>query len=157
VKVPRFRIASVMVFVALVALDFTTIRAVSDYADAAEIALLGIGALPMANVLAVGLLIGYRSRGNREFLLTGVREGHRTGVAWVEPRFLEARPTSKTASFGGTHAAARCSTDPPGASRTLFGTRTERGRNSVTRVALPGREGRSLPRCRCDWTNDDRD
>jgi hypothetical protein len=57
-----------MFFVALVALDFTALRAVLDH-DAAEINLLGIGALPMANVLAVGLLVGYRSRDSRGFLL----------------------------------------------------------------------------------------
>ena len=63
-RVLRFRIARVMVFVALAALNFTAIRAVSDYADPRG-TLLGVGALPMANVLAVGPLIGYRSRRSR--------------------------------------------------------------------------------------------
>jgi hypothetical protein len=42
----------------------------------------------------------------------GVREGHRTGVGWVEPRFIEARPTVKAEALGGPHAAVRRSTHP---------------------------------------------
>jgi hypothetical protein len=56
-----------MVFVALAALNFTAIRAVSDYADPRS-TLLGVGALPMANILVVSLFIGYRSRRGRRFL-----------------------------------------------------------------------------------------
>ena len=67
-KVPRFRIAWVMVFVAIAALDFGAIRAVFDRNSRTSY-LLGIGALPMANVLVVGLLIGHRRRGSRRFLL----------------------------------------------------------------------------------------
>jgi hypothetical protein len=65
-KVLRFRIAGVMVVIAVAALDFWAIRAVwgHEYLD-----LLATGALPMANVLAVGLLIRHRSRGNQPFLL----------------------------------------------------------------------------------------
>ena len=67
-KVPRFRIAWVMVAIAIAALDFTAIRMASDrIIPSGE--LLELGALPMANVLAVGLLIGQRRRGSRPFLL----------------------------------------------------------------------------------------
>jgi hypothetical protein len=64
----RFRIAWGMVFVALAALDFTAIRAVFDYRGPTSY-LLGIGAMPMANVLVVGLLVGHRRRGGRRFLI----------------------------------------------------------------------------------------
>jgi hypothetical protein len=68
VKMPRFRIAWVMVFVAIAALNFTAIRMASDRIIPSS-ELLGLGALPMANVLAVGLLIGQRRRSSRPFLL----------------------------------------------------------------------------------------
>jgi hypothetical protein len=67
VKVPRFRIGSIMFFIALAALDFGAIRAVFDHKSRTGY-LLGIGAVPMANVLAVGLLIGHRRRRSRRFL-----------------------------------------------------------------------------------------
>ena len=72
-KVPRFRIAWVMVAVAIAALDFGAIRALlarhgSALDDQRSICLL-LGALPMANVLAVGMLIGQRRPGSRPFLL----------------------------------------------------------------------------------------
>jgi hypothetical protein len=60
VKVPRFRIAWLMVAVAIAALDFAAIGAIlGSGADDFGIFLL-LGALPMANVLAVGILIGQR-------------------------------------------------------------------------------------------------
>ena len=65
-RLPRFRIAWVMVAVAIAALDFAAIRALPG-SPSGELVLLG--ALPMANVLAVGLLIGLRHRGSRPFLL----------------------------------------------------------------------------------------
>ena len=67
-KVPRFRIASIMVVVAIVALDLVAIRALLGFRSLMG-ELLILGALPMANVLAVGLLIGQRRPGNRPFLL----------------------------------------------------------------------------------------
>ena len=67
-KAFRFSIAWVMVFVGLAALNFAVLRAVSDDRGPAS-ELLALGALPMENVLAVGLLIGYRRRGSRPFLL----------------------------------------------------------------------------------------
>ena len=65
-KLPRFRIAWVMVFVALVAINLWAIRALSNLQFRAYfvgpllrsqvIGILILGGLPMANVLAVGLL-----------------------------------------------------------------------------------------------------
>jgi hypothetical protein len=68
VRPPRFRIVWVMVFVALAALEFGAIRAVMDYRRPTRDSLV-VGALPMANFLVVGLLIGHRRRGSRRFLL----------------------------------------------------------------------------------------
>jgi hypothetical protein len=89
VKLPRFRIAWAMVFVAIAALNLGAIRAWSDImstgnkmlsrgpkhqADFDRILntllradLLVTGALPMGNILAVGLMI-HRRRRNRPFL-----------------------------------------------------------------------------------------
>ena len=67
-KAPRFRIAWVMVAVAIVAFDFAVGRAMVDSGGNAR-AFLMLGALPMANILAVGNLIGRRRRGSRPFLL----------------------------------------------------------------------------------------
>jgi hypothetical protein len=67
VNVPRFRIAWVMVFVALAALNFGAVRAVFDHKSRTSY-LMGIGAVPMANVLVVGLLVGHRRRRSRRFL-----------------------------------------------------------------------------------------
>jgi hypothetical protein len=55
-----------MVAVAIAALDFAAIRAFFDIAD---IGLLVLGALPMANVLAVGILVSQRRPESRPFLL----------------------------------------------------------------------------------------
>jgi hypothetical protein len=67
-EVPRIRIAWVMVFVAFAALDFTAFRAARDDPRPAA-PLLTLGAMPMATVLAIGLLIGHRRLHNRLFLL----------------------------------------------------------------------------------------
>ena len=67
-KAPRFRIAMGMVFVAIVALNFGAIRASFGFEPYVAESLL-LGALPMANVLAVGILIGQRRPGSRPFLL----------------------------------------------------------------------------------------
>jgi hypothetical protein len=66
VKMPRFRIAWIMVAVAIAALDFAAIRASLDIREAV---LFVLGALPMANVLAVGILIARQRPGSRPFLL----------------------------------------------------------------------------------------
>ena len=68
-KSPRFRIAWLMVAVAMAALDFAAIGAIlGSGADDIGIFLL-LGALPMANVLAVGLLIGQRRSESSPFLV----------------------------------------------------------------------------------------
>jgi hypothetical protein len=66
VKVPRFRISTIMVVVAVVALDFGMIRAMPVIGPP-TIVLLVLGALPMANVLPVVLLSGHRRPENRPF------------------------------------------------------------------------------------------
>jgi hypothetical protein len=68
VKVPRIRIAWIMVAVAIAALDFGVMREVVGSRSARNILLL-LGILPMANVLSVGMLINQRRPGNRPFLL----------------------------------------------------------------------------------------
>jgi hypothetical protein len=68
VKGPRFRIASVMALIAIAAFDFTVIRRLVDYRTPTGDLLL-VGAMPMANVLAVGMLIVQRRPGWRPFLL----------------------------------------------------------------------------------------
>ena len=65
---PRFPIVWVMVFVALAALEFGAIRAVTDYEGSTRDSLV-VGALPMANFLVVGLLIGLRHPWSRRFIL----------------------------------------------------------------------------------------
>src|SRR5689334_2215766 len=57
-----------MVLVAVAALNFATIRALLGF-HSPEGELLVLGALPMANILAAGLLIGRRYHGSRRFLL----------------------------------------------------------------------------------------
>jgi hypothetical protein len=56
-----------MVAVAIAALNLGAIRAVFDRNSRTSYQL-GIGAMPMANVLVVGLLIGHRRRRSRRFL-----------------------------------------------------------------------------------------
>ncbi len=73
VRLPQVRIVWVMVAVVIAALDFGAIRAfldprVNGPGRPPGIVLL-LGALPMANVLAVGVLIGQRRPGSRPFLL----------------------------------------------------------------------------------------
>lgn len=64
----RFRIVWVMLAIAIAALDLEATRGgLESNSHAGEI--LVLGALPMVNVLAVGLLIGYRRRGSRPFFL----------------------------------------------------------------------------------------
>jgi hypothetical protein len=67
-KAPRFRIAWVMVAVAIVAIDFSAGRAMVESGGNAG-GFLMLGALPMANILAVGILIGRRRPGSLPFLL----------------------------------------------------------------------------------------
>ena len=67
-KVPRFRIAWIMVFVALAALNFSALRSALDD-PSPTIELLALGATPMATVLMIGLLIGYWRHVCRPFIM----------------------------------------------------------------------------------------
>jgi len=66
-RAPRFRIAWLMALIAIIALDFGAIRALSGF-DFQVAEMVGVGALPMANILAVGLLIGIWRREGRPSL-----------------------------------------------------------------------------------------
>jgi hypothetical protein len=74
VKVPRFRITWLMAFIAIAALELLGMRALSGLQFQSRLltqvtVALIVGTLPMANILAVGLLTGLRRRNNRPFLL----------------------------------------------------------------------------------------
>jgi hypothetical protein len=70
VRVPRFRIAWVMFAVAIAALNFGVLRACFDSPSPwSGSELLLFGALPMANLLGVGLLIAQQRPKCRPFLL----------------------------------------------------------------------------------------
>ena len=66
-KAPRFRIAWIMVAVAIAALDFGAIRALLGLESKISNTLL-LGVLPMANLLAGGILIGRQHPEYRPFL-----------------------------------------------------------------------------------------
>jgi hypothetical protein len=68
VKPPRFSIAWLMVAVAIAAIDFGVIRASLEHLTTAPVGLLVVGALPMANMLIVGMLIARQRPGSRPFL-----------------------------------------------------------------------------------------
>ena len=65
-RVPRFRIAWVMIFVAIAALDFAAIRVMFDSPRTQGLI---SGALLMSNVLAAGILISRQCPECRPFLL----------------------------------------------------------------------------------------
>jgi hypothetical protein len=75
VTIPRLRIAEIMAVVALTALDFGVGQALlkiafSEIRPNSDTAwLLILGAVPMANILAIGLAIGHSRRGGRPFLV----------------------------------------------------------------------------------------
>jgi hypothetical protein len=69
VKAPCFRIAWIMVAVAIIAVDFGAIRAATGAGTWLAVGLLLVGALPMANVLVVGMLIARQRLRSRPFLL----------------------------------------------------------------------------------------
>jgi hypothetical protein len=66
-KLPRFRIAWVMVAIAIAAINFGAFRAAYDSQTGGV--MLTIGALPMADVLILGILIARQSLPSRPFLL----------------------------------------------------------------------------------------
>ncbi len=68
-KLPRIRIAWVMLAIAILAIDFAVMRALMNYGSASREELL-FGAVPMANELVVGLLI-WQQRPNRRLFFTG--------------------------------------------------------------------------------------
>ncbi len=68
-KMPRFRLVWLMVAVAIAAIDFAAIRATVGPGAGLVAAYLLVGALPMANVLVVGMLIARKRPGSRPFLL----------------------------------------------------------------------------------------
>jgi hypothetical protein len=69
VKMPRFRIAWLMVAVAIAAVDFGAIRVVLAPDMFRVFKFWVFGALPMANVLVVGLLVARYRPESRSFLL----------------------------------------------------------------------------------------
>jgi hypothetical protein len=68
VRTPRFRIAWLMVAIAIAALDAGLMREVVGSRSSRNIHIL-LGSLPMANVLIVGVLINQRRPGCRPFLV----------------------------------------------------------------------------------------
>jgi hypothetical protein len=85
-RLPRFGIAWIMALVALVALNFAAYRAcyytywTNDGAWFNQLDVLFTGAIPMANVLIVGLLVALRHRDSRPFLLGFETFGL---IAWI--------------------------------------------------------------------------
>ena len=67
-KTPRFRIAWLMLVVAFAAFDLGAVRALFGLRDTFS-ELVGVGVLPMANLLAVAALAGASGRRHRPFLL----------------------------------------------------------------------------------------
>jgi hypothetical protein len=67
VQAPRFRIALVMLIIAIAALNFGAIRAISD-PERSSLFLLCLVVLPMANILAGGLLLAILRPRSRPFL-----------------------------------------------------------------------------------------
>jgi hypothetical protein len=68
VRWPRFKIAFVMEFVVIAAIDFAWIRWVLDHYNYATELLIS-GALPMLNVLAISMLIARQRPSSRTFLV----------------------------------------------------------------------------------------
>jgi hypothetical protein len=67
VKTPRFRIALIMLIIAIAGLNFGAIRAVSN-PGTTSLFLLCLIVLPMANILAGGLLLAILRPRSRPFL-----------------------------------------------------------------------------------------
>src|SRR4051812_42303984 len=73
-RLPRFGIGWIMALVAIAALNLAAYRAcyytfwTNDAARSNQIDVLFLGAVPMANLLILGLLIALRRRGSRPFL-----------------------------------------------------------------------------------------
>jgi hypothetical protein len=67
VKLPRFRIAWIMVLVAIVGLNCWAIRTIVVSHNWTAV-LVGVGNLPMANILIIVPLVSYQYRRGRQFL-----------------------------------------------------------------------------------------
>ena len=87
-KALRFRIAWVMVSIAIAAIDFAVIRAMLRYP---EIGIFVLGALPMVNVLVVGILVAQQRPRNRPFLLGFAVSGALVVALFVALMILETR------------------------------------------------------------------
>jgi hypothetical protein len=67
-RAPRFGIAWIMAIIALAAINLAVLRAAQDHYNQ-TIELLLAGALPMVDVLTIGILAGYKRHDRRSFLL----------------------------------------------------------------------------------------
>ena len=99
-KVPRFRIASLMVAVAIAALDFGVIRATPVIGPPTSVLLI-LGAMPMANVLPFVLLVGQWRPESRPFRLGFVMFGAMAlalfvAMTWFFPLEMAIRLTPVT-------------------------------------------------------------
>jgi hypothetical protein len=99
VRVPRFRIAWVMFAVAIAALNFGAIRACFDSPFAWNEFVL-LGALPMANVLGLGLLIAQQRPKSRPFLLGFVTFGAAALALYVALLILLTDPSGASTTYG---------------------------------------------------------
>ena len=86
-KIPRFRLAWLIAFVAIAALNFGAMRALLGF-NSVTARLLLVGALPMVNVLVVGILIAQRQPGSRTFLLGFVALGAMALAFYVGLSFI---------------------------------------------------------------------
>jgi hypothetical protein len=82
VRLARFRIAWLMAATALVAVNFAAIQAILESHSVAGEMLL-FGAVPMANVLVIGLLVGRWRPGSRPYVLGFEAFGATALVAYV--------------------------------------------------------------------------
>ena len=98
-KVPRFRIAWVLVAVAFAALNFGAIRACFDSTFAWNEFVL-LGALPMANVLGLGLLIAQQRPKSRLFLVGFVTFGAAALALYVALMILLTDPSGSSTTYG---------------------------------------------------------
>jgi hypothetical protein len=85
-KIPRVSITSVMAAVVVVAIDCMTIQSVDLHLDPPTriLTLIVLGALPMANVLAIGITLLIRGRGqSRPFLMGFDAAGAVALLGWI--------------------------------------------------------------------------
>jgi hypothetical protein len=111
VKAPRFRITWLIVFVAIAALNFAAIRywyqlRRNGNAINNTVELLTYGTLPMANLLAAGVMIGLRRPEARPFLWGFASFGAAALAFFVPLAYFytegESNPTSSGSSGSGS-------------------------------------------------------